>query len=53
MLLTNGPWTNAYRAREDLKPGRRPYVSRTDVADFLMRRLTDDAFVHKAPAIGY
>lgn len=53
MLLTNGPWTNAYRAREDLKPGRRPYVSRADVADFLMRQLTDDAFVHKAPAIGY
>jgi hypothetical protein len=53
MLLTNGPWTNAYRAREDLKPGRRPYVSRADVADFLMRQLTDGAFVHKAPAIGY
>jgi uncharacterized protein YbjT (DUF2867 family) len=53
MLLTNGPWTNGYRARVDLKPGRRPYVSRADVADFLMRQLTDDAFVHKTPAIGY
>ena len=36
----------------DLKPGRRPYVSRGDVADFLMRQLTDDAFVRKTPAIG-
>ncbi len=53
MLLTNGPWTNGYRARADLKPGRRPYVARADVADFLMRQLTDDAFVHKTPAIGY
>jgi hypothetical protein len=24
-----------------------------DVADFLVRQLTDDAFVHKTPAIGY
>ena len=28
MILTNGPWTNDYRAAEDLKPGRRPYISR-------------------------
>ena len=53
MLLTNGPWTNDYRADVDLKPGRRPYISRADVADFLMRQLTDDAFLHKTPAIGY
>jgi hypothetical protein len=36
MILSNGPWTNDYRARVDLKPGRRPYISRADVADFLM-----------------
>ncbi|HEX6710672.1 MAG TPA: SDR family oxidoreductase [Rubrobacter sp.] len=53
MILTNGPWTNDYRAGEDLKPGRRPYISRADVADFLMRQLTDDTFVRKTPAIGY
>jgi len=53
MLLTNGPWTNNYRARVDLKPGRRPYISRADVADFLIRQLTNEAFVHKTPAIGY
>ena len=53
MILTNGPWTNDYRARVELKPGRRPYISRADVADFLMRQLTDDTFVHKTPAIGY
>ena len=53
MLLTNGPWTNDYRADVDLKPGRSPYISRADVADFLLRQLTNDTFVRKAPAIGY
>jgi hypothetical protein len=53
MILTNGPWTNDYRVGLDLKPGRRPYISRADVADFLMKQLTDDTFVHRAPAIGY
>ncbi len=53
MILTNRPWTNDYRVGLDLKPGRRPYVSRADVADFLMRRLADDSFVGRAPAIGY
>jgi putative NADH-flavin reductase len=53
MILTNGPWTNDYRVGVDLKPGWRPYISRADVADFLMRQLTDDAFVRKTPAIGY
>ncbi len=53
MIMTNGPWTNDYRADVDLKPGRRPYISRADVADFLLKQLTDDTFVHKTPAIGY
>jgi putative NADH-flavin reductase len=53
MILTNGPWTNDYHARVDLKPGRRPYISRADAADFLMRQLADDAFVRNTPAIGY
>jgi putative NADH-flavin reductase len=53
MILTNGPWTNDYRARVDLKPGRRPYISRADVADFLIRQLVDNTFVRDTPAIGY
>jgi putative NADH-flavin reductase len=53
MILTNGPWTNDYRASVDLKPGRRPYISRADVADFLLKQLTDDMFVRMTPAIGY
>ena len=53
MILTNGPWTNQYRAEVDLKPGRRPCISRADVAAFLMSQLTDNKFVRDAPAIGY
>ena len=53
MILTNGSWTNDYRTGVDLKPGLRPYISRADVADFLMRQLTDDTFVRSTPAIGY
>ncbi len=53
MILTNGPWTNDYRVGLDLKPGRRPFISRADVADFLMKQLADDTFLGKTPAIGY
>ena len=53
MILTNGPWTNVYRVDVDLKPGRRPYISRADVVDFLLQQLTDDTFVRSTPAIGY
>ena len=53
MILTNGPWTNDYRASIDLKPGRRPYISRADVADFLIRQLDGDTFVRNTPTIGY
>ena len=53
MILTNGPWTNDYRTDVNLKPGRRPYISRADVAAFLLNQLTDDTFVRKTPAIGY
>jgi uncharacterized protein YbjT (DUF2867 family) len=53
MILTNGPWTNDFRAAVDLKPGRHPYISRADVADFLTRQLADESFVRRTPAIGY
>jgi putative NADH-flavin reductase len=53
MILTNGPWTNDYRPSVDLKPGRRPCISRADGADFLLKQLSDDTFVRKTPAIGY
>lgn len=53
MLLTNGVWTGDYRVAVDLKPGRRFWISRADVAEFLTKQLTDDTFLHQTPAIGY
>lgn len=53
MLLTNGPWTGDYRVGVDLRPGRRPWIPRADVADFLLRQLRDDTFLRRTPAIGY
>jgi putative NADH-flavin reductase len=48
--LTDGPRTGAYRFGIDptLKAGR---VSRADVADFVLRQLTEDVFLHQAPAV--
>ena len=53
MMLTNGVWTGNYRVGVDLKPGRRPWISRADVAEFLMRQLTEDTYLRTAVAIGY
>lgn len=53
MGLTNGPWTGRYRVGEDLKLGWRPLISRADVAHFLTARLSDDAYLGRALAVGY
>lgn len=53
MGLTNGPWTGRYRVGEGLKLGRRPLISRADVAQFLLAQLSDDTYLGKAPSIGY
>ncbi|NEV60831.1 NAD(P)-dependent oxidoreductase [Thiorhodococcus minor] len=48
--LTDGPKTGGYGFGVDsaIKPGR---VSRADVADFVLRQLADDGFLHQAPAV--
>ncbi|NEX22413.1 SDR family oxidoreductase [Thiorhodococcus mannitoliphagus] len=48
--LTDGPRTSAYRFGVDptLKSGR---IARADVADFVLRQLTDDSFLHQTPAV--
>jgi uncharacterized protein YbjT (DUF2867 family) len=50
--LTNGPARRAYRSGIDIHATSIvPRISRTDVADFLVRQLTSDAFLHGAPAV--
>jgi len=47
--LTNGRHTGTYRSGEDIATRALfPTLSRADVADFMLRQLTDDSFVRKA-----
>lgn len=50
--LTNGRLTAAYRVGEGIRArSPLPMMSRADVADFLLRQLTDAAFIRKAVRI--
>ena len=49
--LTNGPRTGKYRVAERFEARGMPGVSRADVADFMIRELTERAWVRKAPVV--
>ena len=49
--LTNGPRTGKYRVGEHLGLRGFPTVSRADVADFMVRELTERAWIRKAVVI--
>ena len=51
VILTNGPKTNAYRASVDPRDWTCGFVSRADVADFLIKQIEDDAFLRKTPVL--
>ena len=48
--LTDGPRTGSYKAGLD-KSIRAGQVSRADVAEFVLKQLTDDTFLRQTPAI--
>jgi hypothetical protein len=48
---TDGPKTNAYRALVDPRGWTCGFISRADVADFLIKQIDDDAFLHKTPVL--
>ena len=51
-LLTNGRLTASYRVGEDIQArSPLPMMSRADVADFMLRQLTDRSFIRKAVRI--
>jgi putative NADH-flavin reductase len=47
VILTDGPKTNTYRALVDPRGWTCGFISRADVADFLVKQIDDDAFLHK------
>src|SRR5262245_25355604 len=51
VILTEGPRTNAYRALADPRDWTCGFISRADVADFLIKQIDDDAFLHKTPVL--
>lgn len=50
-LLTNGARRGRYRTGFDLPIKLFSSVSRADVADFMLKQLTDDTYLRQAPAI--
>ena len=52
--LTNGPRRNVYRAGMDIGHWFFPTkISRADVADFMLKQLTDDTYLRKTPGVSY
>jgi len=52
-ILTDGAKTGTYRAGPKIKIGLVPKISRYDVADFIVRQITDASFIHSSPSISY
>jgi putative NADH-flavin reductase len=51
-MLTNGRLTASYRVGEDIRArSPLPMMSRADVADFMLRQLSDAAFIRRAVRI--
>ncbi|MBS1797991.1 MAG: SDR family oxidoreductase [Acidobacteria bacterium] len=51
-FLTNGPRTGVYHVATDTRDAR-PYISRADVADFMIGCLESPDYVRQIPSIGY
>jgi putative NADH-flavin reductase len=51
--LTDGPLTHKYRVTGPGDKVGRPSISRADVADFLLKNLTDARYVHQAVGLTY
>ena len=51
--LVNRPGTGRYRVRPDFPPPHGRTVARADVAHFIAAALTEDSWLHEAPAVAY
>ncbi len=50
-LLTNGAATGRYHAFPEMKDWRAGFISRSDVADFLVKQVSDRSMVSKTPLL--
>ncbi len=51
VILTNGPRTKSYQAIADAREWRCGFVSRADVADFLVKEIAENAYLRKTPVL--
>src|SRR5262249_20877128 len=51
VIPTHGAGTRAYRALVDPRAWTCGFISRADVADFLIKQIDDDALIHKTPVL--
>jgi putative NADH-flavin reductase len=49
--LTDGPRTGEYKVSDPLLIGPGAKISRADVADFLLKQVSDDTYLHKVPRL--
>jgi putative NADH-flavin reductase len=50
-VLTNGPRTGRFHILSEPSQWRNGMISRTDVADFLVRQIVDRTYLHKTPVL--
>jgi putative NADH-flavin reductase len=51
VILTNGPKTSSYQVLVDPKDWHCGFISRADVADFVVKQIDDDALLRKTPVL--
>ena len=51
VILTSGPRTKVYRALVDPRDWTCGFISRADVADFLVKQIDNGTFLHKTPVL--
>jgi putative NADH-flavin reductase len=51
--LTDGPKTGNYKAAIPLHMGLNAKISRADVADFLLKQVSDNTYLHQVPRLRY
>jgi putative NADH-flavin reductase len=52
-MLTNNARTGAYRVGMPLPGARAKQISRADVAEFMLKQVTDNTYLHKVPRLSY
>jgi hypothetical protein len=51
--LTDTPRTGVYRVGERLSISPRAHIARADVADFMLKQVFHDTYIHKTPRLEY